>query len=127
MRQRVALVAAVLAALMLPNLAAGSAALTGKYTTKIAAPAKFKGTWVLAFARGGSYTVVNDGHVVVRGRYSTTGSKITFRRETGPLSCPSVGTYTWRPSGVTLRFTRRSDALCKGRAGVLAHTFTKVS
>jgi hypothetical protein len=127
MRQRAALAAAVLAALVLPSLALGSATLTGRYTTKIAAPVEFKGSWALTFARGGSYTVVQDGHVVVRGRYSTTGSKITFSHETGPLSCPKAGTYTWRRFANTLRFTRRSDAVCTGRAGVLAHTFTTKS
>jgi hypothetical protein len=127
MRQRVALAAAVLAALVLPSLAVGSAPLTGKYMTKITAPAEFKGTWVLTFAKGGSYTVTEDGHVVVRGRYSTSGSKITFSHETGPLSCTKAGTYTWRQSGNTLRFTRQSDALCTGRAGVLGHTFTTKS
>jgi hypothetical protein len=129
MRQmkRIALAAFVLAVLALPSLAIAGGTITGKYMTKITSPPEFKGTWVLTFAKGGSYTVTEDGHIVVRGRYSTTGSKITLSHETGPLSCTKAGTYTWRQSGNTLRFMRRSDAVCTGRAGVLAHTFTRKS
>lgn len=127
MRQRVPLAVAVLAALALPSLAFAGATLTGKYTTRIAAPAEFKGSWSLTFAKGGSYTVANAGHIVIRGKYSTSGSKITFSHETGPLACAKTGTYTWRRSGTTLRFARRNDAACTGRAGVLAHEFNRSS
>jgi hypothetical protein len=123
---RIALAASVLAALALPFPAfANSSAITGTYTTKITTPSQFKGTWTMTFAKGGGYTVADDGHIVIHGRYATTGSTITLGHESGPLSCAKTGTYTWRASATTLRFTRRSDAACTGRAGVLAHTFTR--
>lgn len=64
---------------------------------------------------------------MIRGSYSTVGSKIAFSQETGSDACTKTGTYTWRRSGNALRFTRRSDAACPGWAGVLAHTFTRQS
>ena len=127
MGQRVAPAVAVLAALALPSLALAGPTLTGTYTTKIGAPAELKGSWSLTFAKGGGYTVARAGQIVIRGKYSTSGSKITFSHETGPLACPKTGTYTWRRSGNTLGFARRSDAACTGRAGVLAHGFTRSS
>ena len=125
MRQQVALAAAVLAALVLPTLAFGSAMLTGKYATTIKSPGQFKGTWVLTLAKGGTYTA-RHGQLLIRGRYSTTGSRITFGHETGDGACPKSGIYAWKKSGKTLRFTRVSESpACSGRSAVLAHTFTQ--
>jgi hypothetical protein len=102
--------------------------LAGKYRTTIKSPAEFKGTWVLTLAKGGTYTVVHNGQnqILVHGRYSATGSKITFAHETGDGACAKSGTYTWKKTARTLKFTRVSDSpLCSGRSGVLAHTFTQ--
>jgi len=100
--------------------------LAGKYRTTIKSPAEFKGSWVLILARGGTYTVVHNGQILVRGRYSATRSKITFGHETGNGACAKAGTYTWKKTARTLKFTRVSDSpLCSGRSGVLAHTFTQ--
>jgi hypothetical protein len=105
---------------------AGSSSPAGKYRTAIKSPAEFKGTWILNLAKSGTYTVSGNGHVIVRGKYSTAGSKITFGRETGSGACAKSGTYTWAKIGTTLRFTRRHDSpLCRGRIGVLAHTFSQ--
>ena len=102
-------------------LAGGTAA--GRYATTITSPAAFKGTWVLNLAKGGTYTVATNDKIFIRGKYAVTGSKITFGRETGQGACPKTGTYTWRKSGKTLKFTRVSDSpVCSGRSGVLAHT-----
>ena len=100
--------------------------LAGKYRTAIKSPAEFKGSWVLTLARGGTYTVVHNGQILVRGRYSATRSKITFGHETGNGACAKSCTYTWKKTARTLKFARVSDSpLCSGRSGVLAHTFTQ--
>jgi hypothetical protein len=123
--KQLALAAALIAMLALSSVALASGTLAGKYTTSIKSPAQFKGTWVLKFAKGGHYTVDN-GQLLIRGRYSTNGSRITFGHESGEGACAKSGTYTWKKTGRTLKFTRVSDSpLCSGRAGVLAHTFTQ--
>jgi hypothetical protein len=102
--------------------------LAGKYQTRIKIPAEFKGSWVLTIAKGGAYTIANNGpnQILIHGRYTATGSKITFGHETGNGACAKPGTYTWKKTGRTLKFTRMIDSpLCKGRSGVLAHTFTQ--
>jgi hypothetical protein len=124
--KRLAIAAVVVAALAVASVALAGGELPGKYATTIKSPAQFKGTWVLNLAKGGSYTVVDNGQVLVRGKYTTTGSRITFGHETGEGACAKPGTYTWKKVATTLRFTRVSDSpLCSGRAGVLAHTFTQ--
>jgi hypothetical protein len=116
----------VVVVLALSSVALAGGTIAGKYATTIKSPAEFKGTWVLNLAKGGTYTVANNGQVFVRGKYSVTGSKITFGHESGPGACPKTGKYTWKKSGKTLKFTRISDApVCSGRSGVLAHTFTQ--
>jgi hypothetical protein len=123
--KQLAIAASLVAALALSSVALAGGTLPGRYTTTIKSPAQFKGTWVLTFAKGGAYTVDN-GQLRIRGRYSTTGSKITFGHETGDGACAKSGTYTWKKSGKTLKFTRvRESPLCSGRSGVLAHTFTE--
>jgi hypothetical protein len=117
--------ASVVAALALSTVALAGGTLAGKYKTTIKSPAQFKGTWVLNLAKGGTYTVDN-GQLLIRGRYSTTGRRITFGHETGDGACAKSGTYTWKKTGKTLKFTRVSESpLCSGRSGVLAHIFTQ--
>jgi hypothetical protein len=117
---------AVVALAAAPTALAGTG-LPGQYRTSIASPAQFKGTWVIRFTAARTYTVVDNGHVLVRGKYSTSGSKITFGHETGDGACAATGTYTWQRSGASLRFTRTHDApSCAGRIGILAHRFTLV-
>jgi len=123
--KHLAIAASLVAALALSSVALAGGTLPGKYTTTIKSPAKLKGTWVLNLTKGGTYTVDN-GQLLVRGKYSTTGSKITFGHETGSGACAKSGTYTWKKTGKTLKFTRVHDSpLCNGRSGVLAHTFTQ--
>jgi hypothetical protein len=118
--------ASLVATLAVSSVALAGGTLAGKYATTIKSPAQFKGTWVLNLAKGGTYTVIDNGQLLVRGRYATTGSRITFGHETGSGACAKSGTYTWKKSGKTLTFTRVSESpLCDGRSGVLAHTFTQ--
>jgi hypothetical protein len=124
--KRFAIAAVVVVALAMSAVALAGVTVVGKYATTIKSPPEFKGTWVLSLAKGGTYTVASSGQIVVRGKYSVTGSKISFGHESGPGACPKTGKYTWKKSGRTLRFTRISDApVCSGRSGVLAHTFTQ--
>jgi len=125
--KHLALAASLVATLALSTAALAGSTLAGRYTTTIKSPAQFKGTWVLTLTNRGTYAVVDNGQLLVRGKYSTTGSKITFGHETGTGACAKSGTYTWNKTGKTLRFTRVSDSpLCSGRSGILAHTFTQL-
>lgn len=125
--KRFAIAASVVVALALSSVALAGGTLPGKYATTIKSPAEFKGKWALNIAKGGTYTVANNGQVIVRGKYSVAGSRITFGRESGAGACPKMGKYTWKKSGTTLKFTRISDPpACSGRSGVPAHTFTQL-
>jgi hypothetical protein len=125
--KRFTIAASVVIVLVLSSVALAGGTVAGKYATTIKSPAEFKGTWVLNFAKGGTYTVANNGQILVRGKYVVTGSKITFGHESGQGACPKTGKYTWKKSGKTLKFTRLSDApVCSGRSGVLARTFTQL-
>ena len=124
--KRIALAASVAAALASPSLALASGSLAGTYKTTIAHPAQFKGTFVLKLAPGGAYSVTDDGHLIVRGKYTGSGSKITFGHETGQAACAKAGTYTWTKSAKTVRFKRISDpASCSGRITILSHPLTQ--
>jgi hypothetical protein len=124
--KRIALAASVAAVLASASLALAGGSLVGTYKTTIASPAQFKGTFALKLAPGGAYSVADDGHIIVRGKYTDSGSKITFGHETGEGACAKSGTYTWTKSGKTLRFKRMSDAAtCSGRITILSHALTQ--
>jgi hypothetical protein len=96
--RRLAFLWALLAALALPSLALAGGPPAGKYTTKILTPPPLKGTWAISFARGGRYTIRQNGAVVVRGTYLSVAPQIEFSKESG--------------------------SKCVGRAYVLGHRFT---
>jgi hypothetical protein len=124
--RRLALLLMITAGLALPAGAAAGATLPGKYTTKLAGPAQFKGTWTLTFAKAGTYTVALKGSVLVNGKYTVSGSKVTLGHEKGPASCAPSGTYSFKRTGATLKLTKVSDsaAKCAGRVLVLSHALT---
>jgi hypothetical protein len=126
--RRLALVLTMAVAVALPASALAGGALPGKYTTKIAKAGQFKGTWTLAFAKAGTYTVALNGAVLVKGKYTTSGAKVTLGHESGPASCSPPGKYSWKHTGKALAFTKVSDSpsACQGRIFVLAHAFTQV-
>jgi hypothetical protein len=121
--------AATFAALAVTSVSPGAAGgLTGTYTATVTTPAELAGTWTLALAGGGAYTVALDGQTVARGTYSSTPRTITFRRERRS-GCTGTGTYAWkkyawRKSGTTLDFVRKRESpSCEARAIVLGHRF----
>jgi hypothetical protein len=125
--KRLIVVASLIASLAVPSLAFAGAAPTGSYSTKITTPKGFKGTWVMAFAKGETYTIKLNGKVVVHGHDLSIGSQIQFQGETGPAACPTPGFYTFKKSGKKLTFSKIHDsAKCSGRSFVLGHPFTAV-
>ncbi len=121
--RRLALAAALSAALLVPAAAGASLTLKGTYTTRIAAPAPVKGTWTLSFVGYPKYTITQAGKVVVRGHYATVGNQIQFNDDSGPLKCARFGVYTIAKTAKTIAFKRTSDP-CPGRSLVLGHRFT---
>jgi hypothetical protein len=119
------MVASLLAALALPSLASAGIGLSGSYSTKIATPKQFKGTWTMVFASNGTYTITLNKKVVVRGHDLTIGSQIQFQGEKGPAACPTPGFYTFKKAGKKLTFSVVHDPKrCAGREYVLGHPFT---
>ena len=122
--KRFAIAASIIGALVLSSMAFAAGTLVGKYTANVASPTALKGTWTLTFAKAGTYAVADQGHIVIRGKYTTAGSRVSLGHETGPAACPTGATYSWKRSGKTLKLTRIKDT-CAGRTTVLAHTFTQ--
>jgi hypothetical protein len=125
-----ALIAALATAPTMASTSQASRQLAGTYQTTIAHdPAlggHLNGTWTITFTKNGAYTVKEDGRVGERGKASITPNRITFGHETGFLACPTSGLYKWKLTGKRLKFSRIRDKSCPGRAGVLAHHFTRV-
>jgi hypothetical protein len=79
---------------------------------------------VLVLGKGDTYSVAQNGFTLVRGRYSATGTTITFAREEAS-GCTGAGTYAWQKSGKSMTFVRkREPASCGARAEILGHRFT---
>ena len=123
--KKLAIVAVGVVAVAASSLALAEGTLNGKYATTIKSPPDLKGTWVLNFQKGGTYTVALNGKALARGKYSATARTITLR-EPAANGCGGSGKYTWRKSGKRLRFTRITESpKCAARAAVLAHTFSQ--
>jgi hypothetical protein len=123
--KRVAVAIAAVAALTLTPGALAAGGLSGKFQTKIKS-GQLKGTWTVSFSKKGTYGVKGPlGAATGKNTYS--GSTITFAKETGASACSAgtVGKYTFKLTGKTLKLTKKSDS-CSGRASVLKGTFTKV-
>jgi hypothetical protein len=125
--KRLAIAAALLTLLAASPVALAVVGPSGTYKTMIVSNAlkgELKGVWTIAFASG-TYTVKTHSTVVVRGKYSIEGTKITFGHETGAGACPATGTYAFHPSGQNLTFVRINDPKCAARSVVLGGSFTK--
>jgi hypothetical protein len=117
----------IIAACGLATVALGAAGgVSGTYTTTITKPQMLKGRWTLAFAKGGTYKVILNGRTLGRGTYSATATTVTMREPAGH-GCGGSGTYAWRKSRTTMRFTRKREAAsCHIRSTVLARPFRVV-
>jgi hypothetical protein len=120
---RLALVLSIVAALAASATALAAGSLPGKYLARIDKPARLNGAWVLNFKKSHAYTIADNGIVVVRGKYTNTGSTITFGHESGVAACGSSAKYSWKRSGTKLTFKSSADK-CAGRSAILSHTFS---
>jgi hypothetical protein len=129
------LVALVAGATLIGSAAAASSrSIAGIYTTTVKGktPAALNGDWAIQIKSTGDYLIAkrvgSSGSVLVSGHGKIAGSRITFRKETGPAACKgsqAIGRYRWSLKGKTLTFRRLADR-CAGRRTILAGTFTKV-
>lgn len=132
--KRLIAIAVTLAALGLASVAL-AAGPSGTYRTKITSSALgggVKGTWTISFARG-TYTVRENGSLIVRGRYATKGSEILLQDTSGSDACEGKNTggiYKFAIHGKSLKLTKVSDrsSCAKGRVIVLtSHALTRIS
>lgn len=129
--RRFAIVTTVLAALALCSAALAASKLSGAYQAKVHSTALgglLNGTWTFTLQKG-KYTVADNGKVVIHGKYTIKGNKVTLHDKSGPDACAGTGVYKFKLKGKTLKFTKVSDpnSACLGRVLVLRSTFTKVS
>jgi hypothetical protein len=132
--KRLAIAAAAIAAMALSPAALAAGTLSGKYNVEIkndlALGGALNGTWVIKFKPAvGKYHITDDTNLVVNGKYTISGNKISFKDTGGPGTCPTTGKYKFKLSGIQLTFTKISEsksAACIGRQDLLVgHTFTK--
>lgn len=128
--KRLAIAGSVVGVLALSPTVLAAAGLTGTYKTKVTSSAlggQLKGTWTINL-RSPNYTIADSGTVVVRGKYSIKGTRITFKDKSGLAACSNRAVYRYALTGNQLRFTKVKDSStsCPGRILILAGTFTKV-
>ena len=127
--KRLAIIATAIGALGLASVAL-AAAPSGTYKTVITSKAyggQLKGTWTIKF-KSGAYTVTDKGATVIHGKYTVSGSKMSFKDTSGRDACSNKGVYKFSLAGSKLTFTKVSDtSACTGRIVVLtSHPLTKV-
>ena len=119
--RRLAVLAAMAGALLVPSLALASGPPLARYTTKVTTPSTLKGTWTFTFAKGGTYTIAQGGAVVVHGHYAALGSEITLSRETGPEGLPAVRRLPLEANGEDAEVHAGERPVRRPRAGAGAH------
>ncbi len=128
--KRLATIASFLVALGLCSVALAASTLSGTYKAKIHTTAlhgQVNGTWTITF-KSGAYKVTDNGAAVIHGKYTTKGDTVTLRDKSGRDACPAPGTYRFKLTKNTLKFTKVSDSnpKCIGRVTVLRGKFKKV-
>ena len=129
--KRFAIAVSMVVALSLCAVALAASSLSGTYKTKIHTTAlggQLNGPWTINF-KSGTFKVSFNGKERIHGTYSIKGADITLKDGSGPDACPAPGTYKFKLSGKTLKFTKISDSnpACIGRQIVLKGTFTKTT
>jgi hypothetical protein len=83
---------------------------------------KMAGTWTVAFAADGTYTVRQGETEHVQGKYTIAGDEITMNDAHGDFACVGdelEGVYRVRREGTMLTLTKVKDDSCQGRAVIL--------
>jgi hypothetical protein len=134
--KRFALAVSVIAALSLCSVALAASTLSGTYKTKVNSTAQggfLNGTWTIKF-KNGHYTVTDNGMVVIHGKDTIKGSKITLQDTSGKFACrgkKSAGTYKFKVTGKKVKFTKVKESTkscAAGRVVVLTSgSFTKIA
>ena len=135
--------ASIVAGLALVALASivlsAQATLAGAYTATVAVSdlkgvpgpqaEKMAGTWTVAFAADGTYTVRQGDTEHVQGKYTIDGDQVTMNDAHGDFACVGdelEGIYRVRREGAMLTLTKVRDDSCQGRAVILtAKAFVK--
>jgi hypothetical protein len=122
----------VVVAVALPGVAlAGSAAaiLTGTFAKRISGkPAALNGSWKLKLRSDGTFEIVRNGTVVVRGEAAGVRGKLAIGDRSGPYRCrgrerAALYNYTLKAKKLTLKPVVES---CAGRRALLTTgRFTK--
>lgn len=84
---------------------------------------KMAGTWTVAFAADGTYTVRQGETEHVQGKYRIAGDEITMNDAHGDFACVGdelEGVYRVRREGTMLTLTKVRDDSCQGRAVILS-------
>jgi hypothetical protein len=109
---------------------AGERRLNGTYERTVSSSVLdggLEGLWKIDFNHGG-YAVIFGGKVVIRGKNTVSGDRITFTDTSGPDRCLGTGTYIYKLGRSTLNFTKVKETnSCSGRAIVLSGTVDEVS
>jgi hypothetical protein len=123
--KKLVLAAAMVATLALCSVAA-AASLSGTFKRKISHVTAFSGalngTWTISLS-GGKYKVAENGAVLLNGKYSVSGNKITIGGGGSGDFCRVKGLYSFTLSGSDLYFKRIKDQTkaCRGRVDVLTN------
>jgi hypothetical protein len=91
---------------------------------------KMAGTWTVAFADDGTYTVRQGDTEHVQGKYTIDGDEVTMNDAHGDFACVGdelEGVYRVRRDGTMLTLTKVKDDSCQGRVVILtAKAFAEV-
>lgn len=109
------------------------AVLPGTYATRLGGMpnAALNGAWTLRLAAGGAFRIAHDGKQAVRGRWSVSGTSITFTDTGGPMACRgavAAGSYRWSFfAGEGTRYLRLRVVRdgCAGRRAVLTQPLAR--
>jgi hypothetical protein len=123
--KKLVLAIAMVATLALCSVAA-AASLTGTFKRDISHVSAFSGalngTWTISL-NGGKYKVSEGGTVLLSGKYSISGNKITIGGGGSGDFCRVKGLYSFSLSANKLYFKRINDQTkaCRGRVDVLTN------
>jgi hypothetical protein len=124
-------VAVTTLSLALVSVAIAASTLVGSFKTKISGqtPATLNATWIVSFKSSHKYAIARNGAVVVRGRDTISGEKLTFGHETGPMAClgsQAAATYHWSLKGSKLTLKPVSETCSPRKIVLTTKPLTKI-